>query len=271
MHEKIPDCLLQLTKDDIKTLRPFYLFLEDHVRPAHGYGIKSCTVNLRISQQSIVDKIAALTNATQKARCHRAYNYLITSDTSRYAHFVALREKLIQEKSQLNCFNFRDTEGIECVLWPNLYPFTSWCESVISDSGSRVSTKISFITKLHCEIIDYGLDFQLLQFQYDRWLYKTVTGAINTARKLKCSPARALDTKTFSSTYWQWQHRYVLDAVKQFGLLDVFITISPFEWSFPFPQWLQDIREKTGRGPTSLAGYETAHIAHTLAQIVRGY
>ena len=57
----------------------------------------------------------------------------------------------------------------------------------------------------------------------------------------------------------------------QFGLPDVFVTISPFEWSFPFPKWLQDVRIKTGKGPTELAGFETAHIVHTLAQLVRGY
>lgn len=171
----------------------------------------------------------------------------------------------------MNLFNFKDTEGIECALWPNLYPYTAWCESIISDSGSRRSRKVSFITKLMSEIIDYGLHYDLLQFQYDRWLYKTVSGAINTARYLKCSPARSLDTKTFSATYWQWQYRYILDAVSQFGLPDIFITISPYEWSFPFPKWIEDIRVKTGKGPTELAGYETSHIVHVLAQIVRGY
>ena len=131
--------------------------------------------------------------------------------------------------------------------------------------------KVSFHTKLLSEILDYALHYDLLQFQYDRWLYKTVSGAINTARFLKCSPARFLDTKTFSATYWQWQRRYLLDAVQQFGLPDIFITLSPFQWSFPLPQWLQDIRSKTGGGPTQLAGYETAHIVHVLAQVVRGY
>lgn len=160
---------------------------------------------------------------------------------------------------------------IECALWPSLYPFTEWCESSITDSGSRCSSKVSFNTKLFSEIVDYATSYELLQFQYDRWLYKTVSGAINTARMQHCSPARALDSKTFSATYWQWQHCYVLDAVDQFGLPDVFVTISPFEWSFPFPKWIEDIRLKTGKRPTDLPAYETAHIVHTLAQIVRGY
>ena len=33
-----------------------------------------------------------------------------------------------------------------------------------------------FRAKLHSEILDFSNDFQLLQFQFDRWLYKTVSG-----------------------------------------------------------------------------------------------
>ena len=163
------------------------------------------------------------------------------------------------------------TEGIECALWPNLYPFMAWCDSKISGSSSRFSSKVRFNFKLFSEILDYSLRYDLLQFQYDCWLYKTVSGAINTARYFKCSTAHSLDTKCFSATYWQWQHRYLLDAVDQFGLPDMFITLSPYEWSFPFLQWLHDVRSKTGKGPTSLAGFETAHIVQVLVQLVRGY
>lgn len=267
----IPKCLLNLTVEDINILRPFYLFLEHYQRHAHGYNVKCCPIKLRISEHSVRDKINAVTDLTQKTRCENAYNHLMTTSSSRYSHFVRYRETILAQRSDLNLFNFKNTEGIECALWPNLYPYTSWCESVLSDSGSRMSSKVSFNTKLHSEIIDYGMHFELLQFQYDRWLYKTVSGAINTARFQNCSPARALDTKTFSATYWQWQHRYVLDAVEQFGLPDVFITLSPYEWSFPFPEWLENIRKLTGKRPTELAGLETAHIVHVLAQIVRGY
>ena len=162
-------------------------------------------------------------------------------------------------------------QGIECALWPNLYPFTSWCESVISGSQSRESSKKSFWYKVQSSILDYSLDFDLLLFHYDRWLFKTVTGAITTARRFKCSPARSLDDKTFSPEYWKWQHCFLLDAVRQYGLPSVFVTISPYEWTFPFPPWLQNLRPISGKGPTNLAAFETAHIAHILEQVIRGY
>ena len=116
------------------------------------------------------------------------------------------------------------------------------CESVLSGKESRLTGKISFHTKLFSEIIDYALLFDLLQFQYDRAMYEVISGAINSARFTNCSPAHALDTKVFSPTYWQLQHRYLTDAVAQFGLPDVFVTISPYKWSFPFLTWLENIR-----------------------------
>ena len=111
------------------------------------------------------------------------------------------------------------------LLWPNIYPYTTWCESAISGKETRLSCKKSFSTKVFSEITDYALHYDLLQWQYDRAIYKVVSGAINTARFANCSPARALDTKPFSPTYWQWQHRFLLDAVQQFGLPDAFINI----------------------------------------------
>ena len=179
-----------------------------------------------------------------------------------------MREEIVEKEDTLNCFDFSVTAGIECALWPNLYPFTSWCESTISRKETRLSSKIAFCTKLFSEVVDYALHFELIQWQYDRALYKVVSGAINAARFSKCSPARALDSKPFLPTYWQWQHRYLLDAVEQFGLPDAFITISPFEWSFPFAKWLTEIRQSTGKGPTQLPGYETYNISHVLEQVV---
>ena len=59
--------------------------------------------------------------------------------------------------------------------------------------------------------------------------------------------------------------------MRQFGFPSIFITISPFEWTFPFPPWLEQLRTKTGKGPTELATYETIHIAHVIEQCIRGY
>ena len=90
-------------------------------------------------------------------------------------------------------------------------------------------------------------------------------------KKHDCTPNKALEDKTFSPEYWRWQHKLLLDAVRQFSSPSLFITISPFEWSFPFPQWLDNVRDLTGYGPTCLPTFETTHIVHVLEQLVRGY
>ncbi|CAB4023968.1 Hypothetical predicted protein, partial [Paramuricea clavata] len=144
-----------------------------------------------------------------------------------------------------------ETERIECALWPSLYPLTKWCESAISNNNCNLARNCHSTSNYIRKIIDYGLHFEL--FQYDRWLFKTASGAINTTQLLKSSPTQSLDMKSFSPTFWQWQHCFVLDTVDQYGLPDVFITLSPYEWSFLFPSWIERIRQQTGKGPTKLA------------------
>lgn len=270
-YNEIPESLRQLTVNDIMVLRPFNLDCGEFRREQHGYRIKTGMIKLEISSLAVIDKINAVPYLHSRNRCKIAYNYLMNSEQSSYRSFVLKRDHLAHTQSQLSVFNLSETIGIECALWPNLYPYTKWCESVLSGAQTRLSWKISFYTKVFSEIIDYCMHFDLLLFHYDRAMYKVISGAINTGRFLNCSPARALDTKPFSATYWVWQHLYLIDAVLQFGLPDVFITISPYEWTFPFPPWLTNIRNLVGRGPTRLAAFETEHIVHVLEQIVRGY
>ena len=116
-----------------------------------------------------------------------------------------------------------------------------------------------------------------MQLVFDRWLYKTITGAINSTRILSPNSGRppppfyALQDKPFSIGYWDWQHRNLIDIVRQFGFPSLFITISPSEWSFPLPLWLEAFSIETGYGPTQSACFETLHFMHVLEQIVRGY
>lgn len=125
--------------------------------------------------------------------------------------------------------------------------------------------------KLTCAVYDYCGSFSVLRFNYDRWLYKTVTGAIAAGQSRLCTPARALDGKAFSATYWEWQHGYLVAAVKKYGYPHIFLTISPYEWTFPSSPYVTNRLYEHGRGPTHLACVETLHMAHVLEQIARGY
>ena len=127
-----------------------------------------------------------------------------------------------------------------CIVTTFVSIFTSWCESTLHGGEDRRSAKVSFMTNVMSQIVDYALDFELLCFQYDRWLFETITGALNSSQDFNCSAAKALDAKTFSLGYWQQQHRYLLDAVWQHGFLSLFLMLNPYQWSFPFPEGPND-------------------------------
>ena len=94
-------------------------------------------------------------------------------------------------------------KGIECALWPNLYPYSDWCDSTLDGKETRLSSKVSYMIKVNSEIADYGINHELLHFHYDLWLWQTVSGAIASARRMKCNPNKALEAKTFSTEYWR--------------------------------------------------------------------
>ena len=147
-------------------------------------------------------------------------------------------------------------------MWPAFYFRTDLCESILEGQNNRASGKMSFIHKILSPVVDYSIHYDLLQYQYDRWLFKTITGAVNT------SNAR---TKSLSKTFCQHQHLFLIDAVHQYGFPSLFITISPYEWTFPFPPFIEHIHKTYGKDATEVPSLETIHIAHVLEQVARGY
>ena len=136
------------------------------------------------------------------------------------------------------------------------------------DGGrSKLSSKIAFAVKVNSQIADYALNHELLHFQYDFWLFKTVSRAISSGRL----PAHPLETKAFSVEYWKWQHRFLLDAVVQHCPSSLFLTISVYKWLSLLPPWLTSLRQVTGKGPIKFPLLETLHIVHVHEQIIRGY
>ena len=145
------------------------------------------------------------------------------------------------------------------------------CESVLEGQTNRASGKISYMHKVFSPVIDYSFNYEMLQYQYDRWLFKTITGAINSSKASGCTPNRSLENKSFSRTFWQHQYLYLIGAVKQYCYPSFFLTISPYEWTFPFPPFVEALRHLYGKDVTEIPTLETIHIAHVLNKFSRGY
>ena len=266
----IPKELRNLSMNQIYALRPFDVHLGEINRTRNGYRQKTAMFRLSWSEKKVTEKILDLESGDQR-KARKAYDWLMNCAQNKYKQFVQLREHQLSIGKKFNLYNYAERCGVETALWPHLYPYENWCETSLKGNETRLSTKVSYWHKLTSQIADYSMLYDLLHFHYDLWLWQTVSGAIASARKLNCSPNKALEAKTFSSEFWRWQHRYLLDAVEQFGSPSLFITISPYEWTFPFPPWMESLRQMSGKNPTSLATLETLHIVHILEQLVRGY
>ena len=57
---------------------------------------------------------------------------------------------------------------------------------------------------------------------------------------------------------------------RQLGYPTLFFTIAPYEWSFPYHDWILDEMEKSLRSRLHLPAAETLHIAHVFKELVRG-
>ena len=188
-----------------------------------------------------------------------------------YSKFVLMQSRGLREPFPHEIFTSPDYEGIECALWPSLYHTTAMCETMLTGHSNRASSKISFMHKVLSPVVDYSLEFDILQFQYDHWLFKTITGALNSSRVSGCSPNCGLQHKSFSATYWRWQHLLLIDAVRQYSFPSFFLMVSTYEWTFPWPGFIERIRDERCQEPTDLLVLETLHVAHVLEQIARGY
>ena len=96
----------------------------------YGYRKKTFTLRLSCSILSVEDQICNLSSQQDRDVCNAAYNYLHSSPNSSYKKYVEKREILVELGNQPNIFDMYTWAGIECALWPHLYPFTSWFESI---------------------------------------------------------------------------------------------------------------------------------------------
>ena len=126
---------------------PFDLDCGVYERESHGYRVKTGMIALRACNILIEQKIESIVDDSDCQKCLHAYLYLMNSEDSCYSCFVLLLEQLLQNSTLLNPFDLDKMKGIECALWPNLYPYTDWCESMICGTTTRQSAQNLFLCK----------------------------------------------------------------------------------------------------------------------------
>ena len=367
--EDIPMPLRGLSKVAVDVLRPLHPWTGPHVRAQHGYRFHSDMIKFRWKPVAVEAAIRQLRGTSDHAPAKAAYDYLMQSDQSSYKEWTEMHLRFLQKQGPLLTGNTEDprlqlprrvleSAGIECAVWPHLYPRTDMCETYVrsadvrrqarharakkgkaegednsssstttsssdssnsssSDSDSsgtsepiaqtsvkaaasakkrpaareaaqmsrkpasnlqakqkadfskkgRNSAKASFLAKVLGPITDYGADFELFQFVYDLWLWSSLGAKKNT---MKAPMRMALAGQSFSPEYWKVHHAGLVDMAKQLGHPTLFVTISPYEWTFPYHEFLKDEMQKSLRSTLHLPIAETLHIAHILVETVEG-
>lgn len=288
-REAIPGLLRGLEKEVVQCLRPLHLYYPYEKR-ACGYRVHVTATRLCWCDDLFAARVARLA-APLQAKARRVHDMLLGMGGSAYRDFerehVAFHtRRAAAGGSAWLPVNALLRAGIECALWPHLFVETAWCMSVARGSakrkrpareeesseeedaaGARGSCKDAFMALAMSEVPGFASEYDLLHFAYDQWLFATLTGAAAIAGD---NLRNVLGNKQFSPAYWRWQHLKLVDGVRQLGQPSVFLTLAPYEWTFPMANWVERVRAELGRKVTDLSGPETLHITHVLFQAVAG-
>ena len=154
-YKDFPKELRGLTVSQIVALRPLTIHCGDYDKSPIGYRKKGGMFRVSWSNDSVERKIAAL-DETEKQKCKVAYDWLMSNNESTYKNFVNKREHAIANNCAFNFYDHNQRQGIECALWPNLYPYSNWCDSNLNGKQSRLSSKVSYMIKGNSDIADYS-------------------------------------------------------------------------------------------------------------------
>jgi hypothetical protein len=282
-----PLCLRNLLPKQWIALRPIMLSQGEPKKHAQGYRrrdkLSACSWSVETVEEKILKLDLELQGPTKEA-----YEWLLANGSSSYGAWIAKHHSFLTSKKPEESFRLLfDTvlePYIEGALWPHLYPTKELCESKILApedweplrkkgrkkiaNASHESMKAQYVAKLTCDLAAYASHYDLLQFQFDRHIFRTVLGSMKHG---DIDTDQANEHRHWCPNYWMRYHNYLKDIVRQLGQPQLFLTIAPWEFDFPWPYWVDRLHEAAKMGPTDMGGVESLAIAHALHQFCSAY
>ena len=229
---------------------------------------------------------------------------------SEHEDFLHERGLCADERVRTRFSRFIERPGVECALWPTIFFDVSLCltqeratnpgrkavglqsyeafvagrDDVFDEadfavpradklespevSDGRHSVKRFYQALALAADLSFGRAYDVLHFAYDLTLWTS----LGAKRNLQCGvPLQLmLSGESFSPLYWRRAHLSLLDIVRQRGFPQIFLTIAPYEWSFPYHVALRDAMTKTQAGRQEYALLETLHMTHVMTEAVWG-
>ena len=167
--------------------------------------------------------------------------------------------------------------GIECAARPWLYPVASYGDTDIKnrlvskgqlDKRQLPSIKTSFMRKILSRCTSYGSDFQLFSLVHDIALAKQLTSVVEMAKKNNIAPDQAASGMQNCQTFWVHERTQLEDMCRQLGKPNLFLTVAPAEWKFPWHRAMFARDKTTAEGLTDAQAKFTLHIYHVLQEVL---
>ena len=195
-----------------------------------------------------------------------------------------------EERQLKRHLRFIETEGLECALWRHVFHQRQQCltwtrnqsatriahaapcqhtknqrlpasnligaeeESEVADEEQQenqektVGVRRAYQALMLSPWLDASMSYELTHFTYDLVIWTDVGPKRNLRTNI---PMRLmLKGHSFSPEYWRDMHRALIDLTKQKGYPQVFSTVSPYEWSWPYHCFIPDAMQKAHRGKT---------------------
>ena len=292
LADNVPSELRGLSFEQAQALSPIDIDVGRELRAREGgYRIKMRMMRFRWRAASVTAHIDALP-LRERARARAAYEYLQQADASAYSFFDDEHKAFLRrcpnadERQRLRRYEFIESVGLECALWPTMFWETSLTFTharatqarIVSGAAGNVDdndedmAERSTIRKRFCALalgplLGYADTFEMLQFAYDLVLWSEIGAKRNMAR----APLRIMMAgHSASPEYWKAVRFALVDMVRQQGWPLAMITQSVREEMMPYPHWVCDAMKKGCKARGRLPVAETLATTHCLMQTVRG-
>ena len=144
----IPQELQNLSTDALWALRPLSPDVGPPVFAKHGYRVHTDMIRFWWRPQTVEAQLRMLTKDEDRTAARAAFRYLMGASDSSYAKFVHMHSQFLRRNRARLTGEARDgplrlprraleEEGLECSVWPHLYPRTCMCETHIRRADVR--------------------------------------------------------------------------------------------------------------------------------------
>ena len=145
-REDIPKELQNLSDAVLQALQPLYPDVGFEASARHGYRVHTDMIRFWWNEYPVAEQIEWLEDPADKQAAKAAYRYLMAAEDSSYKEFVAWHNLFLRRNAADIAKDVRklqlprrvlEQEGIECAVWPHLYPRTRMCETYIRKHDVR--------------------------------------------------------------------------------------------------------------------------------------